>query len=268
MTYSRRTVLAGIGMAALAGCTGEGVSPTESGSGGGSTPNEVSAMVDGETIQIEVLADTVESVSVIDPEGRLWTERSVSAGVTRVDVGLDERYTPGEFRIVGASGGETVAETRLEIIPELRIIEFDVGRNQPERMPEELGVTSDAQGLVTVENLGSGPEYVRKLLFSGDVPNPTTGIESDENPRSGILGEDGPVLLTPGSTITLFSWTVPFLLRGSQNVQCTAERDVGEVDVSIVPTVSPVVISNRYDVEYLQDADGECNIIVLGTANG
>ena len=89
MTYSRRTVLAGIGMAALAGCTGEGVSPTGSGGGGGSTLSEISARVDGETIQIEVLADTVESVSVIDPEGRLWTERSVSAGVTRVDVGLD-----------------------------------------------------------------------------------------------------------------------------------------------------------------------------------
>jgi hypothetical protein len=268
MSYSRRAVLAGVGVTLLAGCTGEGVSPAGPGSSAGGSSGSLSATVDGETIQIDVLTDTVESVSVIDPAGRLWTERTVSAGVTRVDVGLDERYTPGVYRIVGASGGETVAETRVEIVPDLRIVEFDVGQNQPERMPEELGVTGDAQGIVSVENVGSGPEYVRKLLFSGDVPNPTTDIESDENPRTGILGENGPVLVPSGSVITLFSWTVPFLFRGSQTVRCSEERQVGQVEVALVPSVLSDVVSQRYDVEYLSDSGGQCGVVVVGAVDG
>jgi hypothetical protein len=175
---------------------------------------------------------------------------------------------PGEYRIVGASEGEAVGETRLEIVPDVRIVEFDVGRNQPERMPEELGGTTDAQGLVTLENVGSGPEYIRKLLFGGDVPNPTTGIESQDNPRTGILGEEGPVLLTPSSRITLFSWTVPFLFNRSQTVRCSEERQEGEVEVSVVPSVATSVISRRYRVAYLQESSGECDTLVLGATNG
>jgi hypothetical protein len=262
MTYSRRTVLAGIGMAALAGCTGEGVSPTGSGSGGGSTLSEISARVDGETIQIEVASDSVESVSVIDPEGRLWAERSVSAGVTRVDVGLDERYTPGEFRIVGASGGETVAETRLEIIPELRIIEFDVGRNQPERMPEGLGSFRDVEALVSLENRGTGPDYVRGIIFDGDVPNRTAEFGSGSNQAHGIHGETEPVLITSGETITLFSSTIPFSTAASRTIDCESEVS-GSAIVSIVPSITEDTVTEEFPIVYRpSDSTGECEIAI------
>ncbi|MFC5367167.1 hypothetical protein [Salinirubrum litoreum] len=261
MTYSRRTVLAGIGMAALAGCTGEGVSPAGS-SSGGSGSNEIAATVEGETIQIEVLPDTVESVSVIDPEGRLWTERPVPAGVTRVDVGLDERYTPGEFRIVGASGGATVAETRLEIMPDLRIVEFDVGRNQPERMPEGLGSVRDIESLVSVENRGTGPEYVRRLLFNGDVPYPTTRIESASDRTTGIFGETEPVLIASGETITLFSSTIPFSLAASRTIDCESEFS-GTAIVSLIPSVGAESLTTEFPVLYRPSTDAdECDVTI------
>ena len=262
MTYSRRTVLAGLGMAALAGCTGEGVSPSSSGNGGGSASEGLSAMVDGETIQIEVLADSVESVSVIDPEGRLWTERPVSAGVTRVDVGLDERYTPGEFRIVGASGGETVAETRLEITPDLRIIEFDVGRNQPERMPEAFKTSRDSQALVSIENAGTGPDYIRKLLFDGDVPNPTTTVENGPDRLTGIYGDGGLLAIPTGSVVTLFSDTLPFLTTVSRTIDCGIALD-GTARVRLVPAGGRSPVSREFQVSY-RPVGENCEIAIEG----
>jgi hypothetical protein len=262
MTYSRRTVLAGIGMGALAGCTGEGVSPTGPDGGGGSASTGISATVDGETIQIEVLADTVESVSVIDPEGRLWTERAVSAGVTRVDVGLDERYTPGEFRIVGASGGETVAERRLEIVPDLRIVEFDVGRNQPERMPEGLGSFGDVEALVSLENRGTGPDYVRSITFGGDVPNRTAEFDSRSSRAIGIHGETEPVLITADETITLFSSTIPFSIAASTTIDCESEVS-GSAIVSIVPSITESPVTEEFPVFYQPSNDAEeCEITI------
>jgi hypothetical protein len=223
MSYSRRAVLTGLGVTLLAGCTGEGVSPAGSDRVAGGSSGSLSATVGGETIQIDVLTDTVESVSVIDPAGRLWTERTVSAGVTRVDVRLDERYTPGVYRIVGASGGETVAETRVEIVPDLRIVEFDVGQNQPDRMPEGLGSFRDVEALVSVENRGTGPEYIRGLAFDGDVPNRTAGSGSRSSQVTGIHGESEPLLVASGETVTLFSSTIPFSIAASRTIDCESE---------------------------------------------
>jgi hypothetical protein len=260
MNYSRRTVLAGLGLSVLAGCTGEGVSPADSGESSASESAGIAAIVAGETIQIEVRADTVESVSVIDPEGRLWTERPVSPGVTRVDVSLDERYVPGEYRIVGASEGEAVGEVALEIVPDVRIVEFDVGRNQPERMPEELGGVWDSESLVSIENRGTGPDYVKRLLFTGDVPYPTTRIESASNRTTGIFGETQPITIRPGETLTLFSSTIPFSIAASRTIDCKTEFS-GTAIVSVISSVTENPITADFPVRYRPSSNpGECEI--------
>ena len=250
MTYSRRTVLAGLGMAALAGCTGEGVSPSSSGNGGGSASEGLSAMVDGETIQIEVLADSVESVSVIDPEGRLWTERPVSAGVTRVDVGLDERYTPGEFRIVGVSGGETVAETRLEITPDLRIVEVGIGEENPDRMPSSMNLRRDSEVFVTIENRGSGFEVIDQLTISGDVPSPT----SPDTDRSGLYGEGGrelsSVIIRPDEQLTVFSSTLPFNFGVARDFDCGSPRREGVARFRVHGSMIQTPVEYSASIEY------------------
>jgi hypothetical protein len=260
MSYSRRAVLTGLGVTLLAGCTGEGVSPAGSDRVAGGSSGSLSATVGGETIQIDVLTDTVESVSVIDPEGRLWTERTVSAGVTRVDVRLDERYTPGVYRIVGASDGETVAETRVEIVPDLRIVEFDVGQNQPERMPESFGVSRDSQALVTVENTGTGPEYISKLLFDGDVPNPTATVETGPDRLTGIHGDGDWFLLPAGEEVTLFSDTLPFLTTVSRTIDCSVAVD-GIARVRLVPVAGRDPVSQEFQVSY-QPAGSGCEITI------
>jgi hypothetical protein len=199
-------------------------------------------------------------VSVIDPEGRLWTERPVSPGVTRVDVSLDERYVPGEYRIVGAREGEAVVEVALEIVPDVRIVEFDVGRNQPERMPEELGDFRDIEAIVSLENLGSGPEYVRSLRFSGDVPNPTTVANSEFSQSAGIFGEREPVLITPGETATLFSSTIPFSVAASGTIDCETEFS-GTAIVSVIPSITEAPVTTEFAVQYRPSSNaGECEI--------
>jgi hypothetical protein len=184
----------------------------------------------------------------------------VSAGVTRVDVGLDERYTPGEFRIVGASGGETVAETRLEIAPDLRIVEFDVGRNQPERMPEAFNASRDSQALVTIENAGTGPDYIRKLLFDGDVPNPTTSVEDGPDRLTGIHGDGGLIAIPTGSVVTLFSDTLPFLTTVSQTIDCGTAID-GTARVRLVPAGGRDPVSQEFQISY-RPVGENCEIVI------
>jgi hypothetical protein len=212
--------------------------------------SEISARVDGETIQIEVASDSVESVSVIDPEGRLWTERSVSAGVTRVDVGLDERYTPGEFRILGVSGGETVAETRLEIIPELQIVEVGIGKENPEKMPSSMNLRRDSEVFVTIENRGSGFEVIDQLTVSGDIPNPVT-LDTE---RSGLYGEGGrelsSVKITPDEQITVFSSTLPFNFGVARDFDCGSPRREGVARFRVRGSIIRNPVEYSASIEY------------------
>jgi hypothetical protein len=180
--------------------------------------------------------------------------------VTRVDVSLDERYVPGEYRIVGASEAEAVGETRLEIVPDVRIVEFDVGRNQPERMPEEFVASRDSQALVAVENVGTGPEYIHKLLIDGDVPNPTEKVETGPDRLTGIHGDGGLVVVPPGETVTLFSDTLPFLTSLSRTIDCSVEVD-GTARVRLIPTADRPAIFQEFSVSYRAEGD-ECAITI------
>jgi hypothetical protein len=167
---------------------------------------------------------------------------------------------PGEYRIVGASEGEAVGETRLEIVPDVRIVEFDVGRNQPERMPEELGDVWDSESLVSIENRGTGPDYVKRLLFGGDVPYPTTRIESASNRTTGIFGETQPVVISPGQVVTLFSSTIPFSIAASRTIDCKTEFS-GTAVVSVISSVTENPVIADFPIRYRPSSNPEeCEI--------
>jgi hypothetical protein len=178
----------------------------------------------------------------------------VSAGVTRVDVGLDERYTPGEFRIVGASGGETVAETLLEIAPDLRIVEVGIGRENPDIMPSSMNLRRDSEVFVTVENRGSGFEVIDQLTVSGDIPNPVP-IDTD---RSGLYGEGGreldSITITPDEQITVFSSTLPFNFGVARDFDCGSPGREGVARFRVRGSIIRTPIEYSAPIEYTPSA--------------
>lgn len=231
--HTRRNLLGGIvGAAALfAGC-----SEITSSASGSFTETTV------ENQQLIVEFDEsldAETISVIDPDGESFAEASVAAGASRVTFDVEMPYTPGGYRIIATSDGETLAETTQEIQPELEIVDVGIGANRLDEMPESLGHTKDDEAVLEVLNSGSGPERISKLQFHGDLPNPTT----PEGDRAGIYDPESrgdlydTLTINSGDQVTIFSSTMPFSFEGD-GVECSAEAKEGEAVVEIEGAVT------------------------------
>jgi hypothetical protein len=202
---------------------------------------------------VELGETTVDSVSVVAPDGTSFAEESVQAGISTVEIPLGTSYEPGEFQVLGVVDGETVAETRIEIRPELEIVEVGVGANHLDRMPSELGTTAEQEALIRVRNTGTGPQQITQLAFQGQVPNPEpTPSDSEE---SGIFnqsegrGSVESVSLPAGEEVTLFSSSLPFSFEGD-GVDCGPEPMDTEFTVSITGDVGPETLTQVYSVSY------------------
>lgn len=254
-TWRRRAVLHGVvGLASgLAGCfsdsNGDGESPDSNGFD--------DVRVKDTMLVVELAAGAaIDRVNVIAPDGTAFAGKDVQQGVTTVEFDIGVAYQAGEHRIVGVADGQTVAETTLDITPNVTITEVGIGANHLDRMPDALGETKSAEALVSLENTGNGPEAIEKLLFLGDVPNPTVDIKNtdDNGDVSGILdvddgaGEIDFFVLTSGETTTIYSNTLPFSFEGD-GVDCEPEKQMGEFEVTIVTRVNENV-SQSYKIEY------------------
>ena len=227
-TRQRRTVLTHLGGAAvtlLAGCTG--------GDSGSSTdPSQTSepasgplsnVAVDGTDLVVELDADeAVDRVTVIQPDGSEFDSTLIKTGVQTVSFELGTSYAPGTYRVLAVTDDESVGETSLAIQPELEIVEFGVGQNHPEKMPEELGNLAETSAYVKLANRGSGALKITQLRFEGDVPNPTP----PKYPQSGIHVTNGEESAEPtlvgGSKATLYSSAAPFAFSPSFRDSCTS----------------------------------------------
>jgi hypothetical protein len=116
-------------------------------------------------------------------------------------------------------------------------------------MPEAFQSSRDSQALVTIENAGTGPDYIRKLLFEGDVPNPTTSVEDGPDRLTGIYGDGGLIVIPTGSVVTLFSDTLPFLTTVSRTIDCDTALD-GTARVRLVPAGGRDPVSQGFQVSY------------------
>ncbi|MFC5973460.1 hypothetical protein ACFPYI_19195 [Halomarina salina] len=220
--YTRRTLLAAAGSltAGLAGCLSlgsetNGSASTSNGTNGSGAIQ--AARIEGTTLVIELRPETtVDRLTVIDPSGAAFADRTVTTGATRVSVEIGTRYTPGEYRIHAVRDDEQIATTALEIAPEIEILDVRVGANHMDEMPDSLGNSRKVEAIATVLNSGTGPAAIAGLLFGGGVPNPSErGKIQSEARRSGIYnleagGDVEELVLLSGKKETLYSTTLPF----------------------------------------------------------
>ncbi|WP_225336282.1 hypothetical protein [Halomicrobium urmianum] len=272
---SRRNVLrtvAGATLASAAGClSGNGDSPPD----GSDTPSDGQGIiqqvaVEGTTLVVEFSADDgVDQINLIQPNGELFGRREVAAGSQQVSFEIGTSYATGAYDIVALQGDQTVAEASLTLKPDLRIVETGIGRNQPEKMWDKSDDEISDEAFVTVENRGSGPDSITKLLFIGDVPYPSdeegTNYADDED-VSGIYDPDtdseaDDVVIEAGEQVTIFSSRSPFAFVPGSGTSCTDEQQTGEFELILETQVDGDRVSKTYRIQYSESNEqGSCDI--------
>lgn len=260
--FSRRTVLGSIALGVLgfSGCS-ESI-----GNGGTSESPFASVGVEGTDIVVELAQETtVDSVNVIQPDGELFAQRQVAAGVRRETFPLGTDYEQGEYEILGLDGEEQVGAQTLDIRPDVRITDVKLARNHPEEMYEGA-YESDilAEAIVTVRNDGTGPDAVTQLRFEGDVPLPTRDIFQESgiyDTKDELGGHAGAVVIGAGEELTLFSSSRPFSPAGG-NVSCNEEGFSGQFTVVVATNGSDSTVSRKFGVLYEGVDLYDCNITI------
>jgi hypothetical protein len=278
---SRRNALrtvAGAALASVAGCLNNG---DGSGTPGDGTTDSESkgplkrVAVDGTTLVVELSPDAdVDQVNLIQPNGELFGKRDVAAGAQQVSFEIGTAYEPGEYRVIALKGEESVVETSLPIQPNLSIVEMGIGRNQPEKMWDGSGDEITEEAFVTVENQGSGPDAITKLLFIGDVPYPSddegTNYANNED-VSGIYdpqsdSEVNEVIVTAGDRITIYSSRSPFAFVPGSGTSCKDEQQSGEFELILETQVGEAQLTKYYSIQYSASTEADnCEITISDT---
>ena len=261
---SRRTALrtvAGAALVSVAGCMdGNGsTGPNGSSSPGGGSGVFRQVTVEGTELIVQFDSDSeFDQINLIQPDGELFGQREVAAGSQQVSFDLGTAYAPGEYEIVALSGEETVGESSLSVQPNLGIVEMGIGRNQPEEMWDGPESEIEEEAFVTLENQGTGPDAVTKLLFIGDVPYPSdeegTNYVDDED-VSGIYDSESDseveqVIIGPGEQITLYSSRSPFAFVPGAGTSCSEESKTGEFELLLETRVGGDRVTKTYSIQY------------------
>lgn len=272
-----RTV-AGAALASVAGCLNDGGS---SGTPGDRTTASESqgplkrVTVDGTTLVVELSAEAdVDQVNLIQPNGELFGKRDVAAGVQQVSFEIGTAYELGEYRVIALKGEESVVETSLPIQPNLSIVEMGIGRNQPEKMWDGSNDEIAEEAFVTVENQGSGPDAITKLLFIGDVPYPSdeegTNYANNED-VSGIYdpqsdSEVSEVVVAAGARVTIYSSRSPFAFVPGSGTSCKNEQQSGEFELILETQVGENQLTKTYSIQYSASTEADnCEITISET---
>ena len=257
---TRRTVLTTVaaGTFASAGCT-DSRTPESAGEGALSA-----VRVEGTDLVIEYDADTsATGLAVIAPSGEAFAERELTPGASQATVPIGTTYPPGTYTVQLVDADSVVAAVEQPVEPEVVIRELKLARNHPEEMYEDAAdFTITSEVMLTIENVGTGPEKLTKLQFIGDIPRPTP----DDLSESGIAAVDQPVtyakpVIDAGETQTIYSITFPFA-SGSNVVSCTPEGTNGEFSVRLAGYVAGKLTEQDYTVTYRGEDHTECDISV------
>ncbi|TKX86560.1 hypothetical protein EXE43_07690, partial [Halorubrum sp. SS5] len=159
-----------------------------------------------------------------------------------------------------------VAAVEQSLRPDVVIRELKLGRNHPEEMFEGAGsLTITGEAIVTVENVGTGPEKLTELHFDGDIPRPTP----DDLSESGIAAVNQAItytkpIINSGSMRTIYSMTLPFG-ASSDVVSCTPDGTTGQFEVSISGAVGGDLAEQEYNVTYEGQNLSDCQITIERT---
>ncbi|GAB3411418.1 hypothetical protein GCM10027435_02990 [Haloparvum alkalitolerans] len=261
---SRRTVLktlAPAGVLALAGCLdGDGADWTPTADG----PLAAVAVEETELVVDLAAEASVDALTVVDPNGELFAETTVAAGVTTETFPIEMPYAPGEYEVRAVVEDEVTDTETIAIRPDLEIVDLKLGRNHPDEMYEgapELRTRTEV--IVYLENSGRGPDFVTDLRFTGDVPNPTT----DGFDESGIFdpsdGQSVPadgIEISPNSEYKIFSYSLPFSSAGD-TVECQPGGAEGEFTVSLESKITGEdAVEEKYQVVYTGEDMSDCSI--------
>ncbi|SDN15614.1 hypothetical protein SAMN04487949_3522 [Halogranum gelatinilyticum] len=274
---SRRNALrtvAGAALTSVAGCLNDGGS---SGTPGDGTTDPDSGpltrvAVEGTTLVVELSAEAnVDQINLIQPNGALFGKRDVAVGAQQVSFEIGTAYDPGEYRVVALKGEESVVETSLPIQPSLTIVEMGIGRNQPEKMWDGSSDEITEEAFVTVENQGSGPDAITKLLFIGDVPYPSdeegTNYANNED-VSGIYdpqsdSEVSEVIVAAGDQVTMYSSRSPFAFVPGSGTSCKDEQQSGEFELILETPVEEAQLTKSYNIQYSASTEADnCEITI------
>jgi hypothetical protein len=231
----------------LAGCSSGGASQpdlaaNETSSGGATYDSSSAPSVEGINFDVQNLVvrlatgHSISDLSLIAPDGTLYTSASVATGQTTVpmqilDVDLMSggytHYEPGIHELVleTGSGQESVS---IPLEPDLEIV--DVGPVENPESPVEYG-----QLVVTVTNRGTGPTWVYDVAFE-DAPNFAANDPLGDNPGvSRLSGIEGPedLIVIPGSEGHYSSTDVPLLLPDSSEGICASETTTFSLSVGV-----------------------------------
>jgi len=281
LAISRRTVLrtaAGAALVGVAGCLNTDGDTGTSGDGTGSTDGQgplQRVAVEENTLVVELSPDAdVDQINLIQPNGELFGTRDVAAGAQQVSFKIGTSYASGEYSVIALRNGENVAETSLSIQPNLEIVEMGIGRNQPEKMWDGPRDEITEEAFVTVENRGSGPDAITKLLFIGDVPYPsdeegTNYADSDDvsgiyDPKSDL--EVREVIVGAGEQITVYSSRSPFAFVPGAGTSCTDDEQSGELELILETQVGDSRIAKGYAIQYSASPEPDgCDITISET---
>ena len=159
----------------------------------------------------------------------------------------------------------------MTVQPDLQIVEMGIGRNQPEKMWDGPEDEIKEEAFVTIENQGTGPDAVTKLLFIGDVPYPSdeegTNYADDED-VSGIYdpnsdSEVEQVIIASGEQITIYSSRSPFAFVPGAGTSCSEESKTGEFDLILETRVGGDRITKTYSIQYSASQESDnCEISI------
>jgi hypothetical protein len=215
--------------------------------------------VDGTALVVEFTSDSeFDQINLIQPNGESFGQREVAAGSQQVSFDLGTSYEPGEYEVFALRDEEEVGKSSVTIQPDLQIVEMGTGRNQPEKMWNGSENEIKEEAFVTLENQGTGPDAVTKLLFIGDVPYPSDeeGTNyADNEDVSGIYDPDSDsevdqVIITPGERVTIYSSRSPFAFVPGAGTSCSEESKTGEFDLILETRVGGDRITKTYSIQY------------------
>jgi hypothetical protein len=215
--------------------------------------------VDGTPLVVTFAPDSeLNQINLIQPNGEVFGQREVATGSRRASFELNTSYEPGEYEVIVLRNDEQAGKSSVTVQPDLQSVEMGTGRDHPDRMWNGPEDEIEEEAFVTLENQGTGPDAVTKLLFIGDVPYPSdergTNYADDED-VSGIYdpssdSEAEQVVIAPGDQVTIYSSRSPFAFVPGAGIACPEGSKAGTFDLILQTRAERHRLAKTYSIRY------------------
>lgn len=194
-----------------------------------------SVSVEGRNLVVDFSDDhDIETIRLIDPDGRLFGSRPVPTGVRRVEfelldpklLGSDyDHYEPGVYDVLAIDSDEDVFRHSIALQPDIRVL--NVEQYRAEDGPALAKIR------LTVENTGTAPVWLYDMSFQ---ESPYWGANEDLDDSIGLPRFSSPTvdefhLLEPMQTARYVSFGRPLLFETQSD--CSDQIFQFEVNIGV-----------------------------------